>query len=65
MAQPLLLDFDHLVRIEKNVRSKFDERRRVDRYLLSYYAGKDEYRKSIEVKPGAPCPEFKQRIPNQ
>lgn len=46
-----------LVKVDYKVRSLKDSRKKVDRYLFSYRCGANEYRRSIEVKPGSPRPE--------
>ena len=42
-----------LIRVERNVRSFKDYRKKVDRYIVEYRdENGDEYRKSFEVKRG-------------
>lgn len=51
--QPVLM-LDKVARIDFSVRSRFDRRKIIDRYIASYYipGSGDEYRKSFEVLRG-------------
>lgn len=56
----MMLTAPKVVRIQLNVRAHEDQRRKVDRYIVSYYGSDShEYRKSFEfpvgtVKPAIP-----------
>lgn len=44
------------IKVERNVRSRIDARRRVDWWLFAEFRGADEYRFAVETKPGAQQP---------